>query len=208
MRYKTREKVPPEKATLEHALKYTIYLIDRFHLLIEHKSALRFNAVSPYERSVQRYLITNASRNQDNELAGIMAVRDFWRGAKYSTGGRIYLYMGGRGPLFEALDSEAVITNPVDYEEKDLIIRKIYSGLSDTVPPNAGNIHLHPHLCNIPHVDNQSVRQELIADHGTQNAIGPDAPLQYFLFRVKKGEAEWDKTTTDKDVQKVFSYAA
>lgn len=208
MPYKTRTNIPPEKATLEHALKYTIYLVDRFYLLAEHKSALRFNAVSPYEQMVQQYLIANASRNQENELLGIMAVVDYWRSGQHSTGGRIFLYMGGRGPLFEALDSDAVIIEPVDYEEKDLIIRKIYSGLSDTVPPNAGNIHLHPHLCNTAKVDNQSVRREITADHGLQNAIGPNAPLQFFLFRVKKGEAIWDKTTTDKDVQKVFSYAA
>ena len=206
-RYKTRDKVQAEKATLDHAFKYAIYFLDRFYVIPNHKGPIYFPATSPYQESVLKYLKRRADYNHLNRLIGIVAVLDFWYSGKYSTGGRIHLYMGGTGNLFEALDSDVVIVDPVEYEEKDLILRKIFSRLSPSVPPNAGNVHLHPHLCNLEKVDVQTIRRELTQDHGLQNAIGVDAPLQYFLLTVKNGQAKWDRKTTDKDLQRVFSSA-
>ncbi len=208
VRYKSSldRKVKPEKTTPDLAIQYANYLYNRFPLIQQHKGPLTFHPTSDYDQKVLDYLKKHADQNHRNVLDAILLVTDFWYSGRFATGGRMCLYIGGRGSLFEALDSDVIIIDPVDYEKKDEILRKIFSRLSPTLPPNVGNSHVHPHLNNLEEVTVQTIRHELAFDHGTQNSTKTQAPLQFCLHDTSDGIGTWKKNTLNSEITQAFAY--
>lgn len=167
------------------ALNLAYYLTTNFPALTE--NIPQVNTKYVVGRKLQSYLEQNKHRIAENNLRGVVAVKDVWRN---STGGRIHLVPALDGPLGEAFEPR-VVELPIDYEDKHAYFLEAVAAASNTTPPWAGNIHFHPMLCKLRGFQPATLLHSIQKEHGFQNEIQQLADAKLYILMPMAGQPYW-----------------
>lgn len=148
---------------------------------------IQLKQTSVAAKLVQQFLNKHANHAHNNELKGIVAIRDTFKNA---TGGRVHLIAGIAGPLADAF-SERVLPKPIDYELKSKLFLRALASASGKKIENAGNIHVHVLNCYGKPYTPKDLIVFLKEEHGYQNEVLQLASFQLYYLDLKAKSPSW-----------------
>lgn len=153
---------------------------------------IRLKQTSIASKVVQQYLDKHTKLISNNELKGIVVIRDTFKNA---TGGRVHLILGVSGPLADAF-SERVLPQPIDYELKSRLFLRALASASGKKIANAGNIHVHVLNCYGKAYTPKDLIFFLKEEHGHQNEVLQLANFEMYYLDINANPPTWDFAST------------
>ncbi len=192
-------KSDPKKATLHKegaALASYIYV----HYPALKKRIIQFPEGKSISVAMNSYIKAQEKQLRQNRVVNIVGVTDATPrtgSTRYSTGGRVHLFVGVIGPTGRAIATRISGMAFKNYKAKSIAFLEAIELASGIKPPWAGNIHCHPFYVGMRKVDHQTIRDYIRKEHGDESETPVTFGFTYWELATPARRPQWIESNAE-----------